>query len=46
VIYFVLVVGLLAGITGWRHPHPETRAMCRGVAFLTATIALVVWGRW
>lgn len=43
-IYFVLAVGALAGITGWRHPNPETRAMSRAVGITAAAIALVMWG--
>ncbi|MFF7142279.1 hypothetical protein ACFZB5_13655 [Streptomyces nodosus] len=45
-IYFVLVVGLLAAITGWRHPNPETRGMCRIVGCATAVIAILLWGQW
>ena len=45
-IYVVLASGLLAGITGWRHPNPETRAMSRFAAAGAAFIALVMWGQW
>jgi hypothetical protein len=46
VIYIVLASGLLAGVTGWRHPNSETRAMSRVAAAGAALIALVLWGQW
>jgi hypothetical protein len=44
VIYFVLAVGALAALTGWRHPDPETRAMCRATGLIAAVIVIFMWG--
>lgn len=44
VIYLALAAGMLAGITGWNHPHGETRDMCRFTGVVSAVIAFVVWG--
>lgn len=46
-LYFILVIGWLAGLTGWFHHDPETRDMCRFVGIATAVVsALVVAREW
>ena len=42
-IHFILAVGLLAGITGWNHRDPETKAMCRFFGVVCGAVAFVVW---
>ncbi|MFE3853413.1 hypothetical protein ACFXPN_20035 [Streptomyces griseorubiginosus] len=44
-IYVAVVPGLLAGITGWRHPDPGTRAWCRAFAAGVAVSGLIMWSQ-
>lgn len=41
--HFILIVGLLAGVLGWNHRDPETKAMCRFAGLGCAAYAFVVW---
>jgi hypothetical protein len=41
-LYFILVVATLAGILGWSHPNPETKAMCRFVGMVTLAAAFIL----
>jgi hypothetical protein len=43
-IHFILIVGLLAGITGRFSPDPETRAMSGFFGAVCAIVAAVIWG--
>ena len=42
-IHFILMIGLLAGLLGWNHRDPETKAMCRFVGVVCGAFAFVVW---
>lgn len=42
-IHFILATGLLAGLFGWNHRNPETKAMCRFFGAVSAAVAFVVW---
>lgn len=42
-IHFILAVGLLAGITGWNNPNPETKAMSRFAGLVCGAYAFVAW---
>ncbi len=42
-IHFILAVGILAGTTGWNHPHPETKGMSRFAGTVCGAYALVYW---
>lgn len=44
-LYSVLVIGWLAGLTGWFHYDPETRAMCRFVGVATLIVSAVIVAR-
>jgi hypothetical protein len=45
-ICLAIAAGLLAGITGWRHPDPETRTMCRAFSAAAAVTGLLLWSPW
>lgn len=43
VAYLALAAGILAGITGWNHPDPQTKGMSRAAGVICGAYALVYW---
>jgi hypothetical protein len=42
--YLPLAAAYLGALTGWFHPDPETRAMCRAAGVVAVTYSIIHWG--